>query len=644
MINKVKLFFSEVFKRHKEDDAEAVVIVGAPGTIPDPTSLSSDCPRPWLYSRVLLFFLLTTTLLFLANTLTNPGQFSNVMVIGAFAMPFTTLVLLFEFNVFRNISFYTVLKALFIGGALSLIVTATLPSFWFQGITATSDAFVAGIGEEIAKMIVVYWILKRNRAYPYILNGLLIGAAVGAGFAIFETAGYAMGGLLGGRNEWVGRESMIILLLRNALAPGGHVVWAALSGAGLLMAMRRAPLSPYVFGRRVFWIVFCIPVALHVLWDLPLFESTWLEMGFLGLLSVAAWGVVAWFLRRGLQEVDAVRTSVPSYRAPVSPPNPAGPWRRWAARSIDMFCGGSVVGVVLLKGLGYFGADSAFSKLNDTIASIIAMPLILLMEAISFDLFGTTFGKWAFSIRVRDSAGQPATSKAYLKRLSRLWCSGLAFGIPLVSIVLPWIQYKKVSSCGQTTYDKAVGLRVDKEPFRPLRWLAVIPVLLVLIAVVLIGTMVDWEKADGESKESSAPQDSSLISTLIEGSSLKYETDEDGWFFIPFETEKSNLGIYGGRSQKTIVLPIPTEIDDKDMVFLFSPVASTDDVDDSVYRRVMKANADIRRFSWCELANCIGLRALLPLDTTPGKLRSEAAELALTADAAEKKITGNDDY
>ena len=643
-MNKVKLFFSEVFKRHREDDAEAVVIVGAPGTIPDPSSLSSDCPRPWLYSRVLLFFLLTTALLFLANTLTNPGQFSNVMVIGAFAMPFTTLVLLFEFNVFRNISFYTVLKALFIGGALSLIVTATLPSFWFQGITATSDAFAAGIGEEIAKMLVVYWILKRNKSYPYILNGLLIGAAVGAGFAIFETAGYAMGGLLGGRNEWVGRESMLILLLRNALAPGGHVVWAALSGAGLLMAMRREPLSPYVFGRRVFWTVFIIPVALHVLWDIPLFESSWLEIGFLALLSVAAWGAVVWFLRRGLQEVDTVRTSVPSRWTPTVPPNPAGPWRRWAARTIDMLCGGCVVTVVLLKGLKYFGVDSAFSKLDDTIASIIAMPLVLLMEAILFELFGTTFGKWAFSLRVRDSAGRPATSKAYLKRLFRLWCSGLGFGIPLVSIVVPWIQYKKVSSGAQATYDKALDLRVDKEPFRPLRWLAVLPVLLVLLALILIGMMAEEEKDDSESPESSEPQTSLEISSLIEQSNLKHETDDDGWFFIPFTTEGSDLGIYAARSQKTIVLPTPIQIDGKNMVFLFSPVASVDDVDDSFFRRVLKANSDIRRFSWCELANCIGLRALLPLDATPDDLRSEATDLALAADAAERATTGNDDY
>ena len=174
-LRKAILFFSEVFKRHTEDDAEQVVIVGAIGTIPDPATLTSECPRPWLYTRVLAFFLLTTALLFVANVLTNFGQFSNVLVIGAFAAPFTVLVVIFEFNVFRNISFYTVLKALFIGGAISLIATAVLPSFLFLNISSVTDAFIAGVGEEVAKLLVVFWILKRNRAYPYILNVKAIG-------------------------------------------------------------------------------------------------------------------------------------------------------------------------------------------------------------------------------------------------------------------------------------------------------------------------------------------------------------------------------------------------------------------------------------------------------------------------------------
>ena len=41
--------------------------------------------------------------------------------------------------------------------------------------------------------------MMRSTRYKYILNGILFGATVGAGFACFETAGYALNmGLLPG--------------------------------------------------------------------------------------------------------------------------------------------------------------------------------------------------------------------------------------------------------------------------------------------------------------------------------------------------------------------------------------------------------------------------------------------------------------
>ena len=333
----VKGFFSEVFRRHTEDEAEEIVVCGAPGTIPDPETLSSACPRPWLYSRVFLFFLLVTALLFAANVLINRGQFGNVLVIGAFGVPFTVLVLFFEFNVFRNISFYTVFKALFIGGGLALIATAVLPSFQLLGNTSVLDAFAAGIGEEVAKLLVVYWILKRNRAYPYILNGLLIGAAVGAGFAAFETAEYGMRNLLEEGDGWTGHSALFVLALRNLLAPGGHVVWAAVSGGALLYAMRREPLSTAVFVRKAFWAAFLLPVALHILWDLPLDRTRWhAVIRCLG-LSMVAWCEATWFIRRGLEEVETLHAmSLPHPKEAIGKGEYAGVMRRLGARGLDM--------------------------------------------------------------------------------------------------------------------------------------------------------------------------------------------------------------------------------------------------------------------------------------------------------------------
>lgn len=640
-MNKIKLFFSEVFKRHTEDDAERIVVVGAPGTIPDPATLTSECPRPWLYTRVLAFFLLTTALLFLANMLANRGTFSCVMVVGAFAVPFTTLVLLFELNVFRNISFYTVLKALFVGGALSLIVTAVLPSSWFQGIAESSDAFAAGIGEEIAKLLVVYWILKRNRAYPYVLNGLLVGAAVGAGFAIFETSSYAMNHFFAGGDPWLGKGSLVVLGLRNVLAPGGHVVWAALSGAGMLFAMRREPLSPAVFGRRAFWAAFLIPVALHVLWDFPFFESDWATIGHLAVLSVLAWVAVAWFVRRGLEEVDTLRAVVPFRDTFGLPPDPAGPWRRWAARSVDQIGGTILVAVVGLQLLGYFGLDGSGDGASAAVFGFALLPAALLLEWIVFDLFGTTFGKWAFSLRVRGADGRTAPSKAYFKRLLRLWVSGLGLGLPVVSIVAPAVQYRRVAARRRATYDESLGLRVDKERFRPLRWIAVLPILLaeflLLAACAAAAADEDGEGEDGGTGAETSGGAAAAVEALADSSGLKYETTEDGLTIIRF-----TLG--AGREQACFALPAVLEDDGTRCFFLGSLVAACDGLPPATLHDLLESNAARGGRAWCEVMDHVALRAFVPFETEPGVFRRTVEALASEADACEKELTGKDDF
>ena len=636
-MNVVKRFFSEVFKRHTEDDAEQVVIVGAIGTIPDPDSLTSECPRPWLYSRVFMFFFLVTVLLFVANVLTNPGLFSNVLVVGAFAVPFTVLVFFFEFNVFKNISFYTVLKALFIGGAMSLIATAVLPSFWFQGITSVSDAFVAGIGEEVAKFLVVYWILKRNRAYPYVLNGILVGAAVGAGFAIFETASYCMNFLLGGDNSWVGKDSMFVLALRNLLAPGGHVVWAAISGAGLLFAARREPLSADMFRRKPFLVAFLISVALHVLWDMPFFESGWWIICHMLSLTFIAWGIVAWFLRHGLEEVDA-RRAVVLYRPEsesIANVTIAGPWIRWAARSMDLMCNGLLVLAVLYKICEYFRFDEYLGGANDTLLSIVVLPFLLLIEVVFYELFGTTFGKWLFSLRVCDGSGRTASTKTYFKRLLRLWASGLGLCLPIMSLIAPAIQYRRLSLRGQTTYDASLGLRVAKGKLYPFRWLAVLPVLLVL-GLLAMATIFF---AAGEEEPQAANRVDARLKRIVLSAELNCNWTEEGICVIPFE------GVGGtGRTQTCLVYPVRVASAETECLFACSLIAESGSVGRPEIDDLLTANAEMDVQQWCKVGDRIALRVLMSIDVSPQKFREVVARLAVDADRAEQQLTGNDEF
>ena len=148
---------------------------------------------------------------------------------GAMTVPFALLIFFWEVNAPRNISIFSVVSMFFVGGVLSLVCTLILYNITGAGDLSYGGAMLVGFVEEAGKIVVVAYYMRKTNS-KYILNGLLLGACVGAGFAVFESAGYAFQCLLS-----TGADSamMDITLLRGVLAVGGHVVWTAIAGAAL---------------------------------------------------------------------------------------------------------------------------------------------------------------------------------------------------------------------------------------------------------------------------------------------------------------------------------------------------------------------------------------------------------------------------
>lgn len=321
--NKVKLnwkyLFEGVFKKHTTEEAEDIFICGTSRTTPPLSEVADTWPKPWLYSRVFLCFVVTFILLNICSTIfNNPNAYPGLIIVGAFAVPFTTLVMFLELNAFRNISLYDVLKLFMIGGCASLVVTLFLFDLELVStdLSSTWGALMVGTIEEVGKLVIVYLLLKKIPSCNYILSALLAGACVGAGFAAFESAGYAMQPMLmianqaGAYNVDIPVSLMMDVVtsniyLRGILAPGGHVAWAAISGAALIIAKGSGPLTNSVFSSFRFWKIFAIPVVLHALWDAPLMEGYIKLTG----LIVMVWIVVLIFLNMGLDEVKKIKTA-----------------------------------------------------------------------------------------------------------------------------------------------------------------------------------------------------------------------------------------------------------------------------------------------------------------------------------------------
>lgn len=163
----------------------------------------------------------------------------------------------------KNVSIFEVVKIFFIGGIASLICTLTFGELIGNIDNAFLDTVVWAGLEEIAKVIVVLVILRRAN-YKYILNGLLIGAAVGCGFAVFETAGYAFRYYISS-----GAGVMLdVIYQRGILSFGGHISWAAVEGAAIVLVKCSSKLRlSHVFSKR-FLAYLAFTCALHILWNL----------------------------------------------------------------------------------------------------------------------------------------------------------------------------------------------------------------------------------------------------------------------------------------------------------------------------------------------------------------------------------------
>ena len=290
-------FFSQVLRKHDPDAVEELFSVGTKATTPPLHESMGHLPSPWVFFRVLAGALLTYLVFYLAwAEFRNLNLVPGLIMVGSFAVPTAVVILFFELNTPRNVSITRIIQMVMAGGALallfSLVIFEATPVLgrWF-------GASSAGIVEECAKLLAVLAVLRWVPVdrYPYKLNGLLFGAAVGAGFAAFESAGYAL--RFGLRNT----EAMLdIIMLRGALSPFGHIAWTAIAACAYLSTRRDHPDFRSTLRDRRFYLLFGTAVILHFAWNLPFQGPFMLKFWVLGFV---AWVVIISLVQSGLREV-----------------------------------------------------------------------------------------------------------------------------------------------------------------------------------------------------------------------------------------------------------------------------------------------------------------------------------------------------
>lgn len=337
--------FSEVFKGRKPGEVEDYFVVGTSKTTPPLDEVETGWPKPWFFMRVLLF-MLAVYIVFSKSLeyFTNPKDLPGVMIIGALAVPLATVVLFWELNTPRNVTFIQVLMMVALGGAASLMleeIVFRLSHLYILGPLSP------GITEETAKLLAVI-VVARSTKHKYILNGIVFGAAVGAGFSAFETAGYAfddgylthlmhnvfsafgdptkywsdtvamfsqhpndpdvvdrLQALASALSRSAYKDAFSEIETRAYFAPFGHIAWTAITAGAFWRVKGADPFKLKMLADPTFVRTFLIPVILHTLWDTDLVQGQgWLVSDLLMIgLGVIGWYVAFLLVQQGLKQI-----------------------------------------------------------------------------------------------------------------------------------------------------------------------------------------------------------------------------------------------------------------------------------------------------------------------------------------------------
>ncbi|GAB4081576.1 PrsW family intramembrane metalloprotease [Modestobacter muralis] len=219
--------------------------------------------RRWSWLLVLLGGLALYELIQRAIAETgNPNLLPALLLLGAAVVPTAFVTFIAGRRLVFAVGAGTVLLTALVGGVIGVVTAGVLEYNTLQRLGALPMLSV-GLIEEAAKLILPAAVLLFVRRDRHPADGLLLGVACGAGFAVLETMGYAFVVLVQSRGDLEVVDS--VLFLRGVLSPAAHMAWTALAAAALWRAAAQHWHAAEV-GRFV--LAFVVVVALHTAWDL----------------------------------------------------------------------------------------------------------------------------------------------------------------------------------------------------------------------------------------------------------------------------------------------------------------------------------------------------------------------------------------
>jgi protease PrsW len=236
----------------------------------------------WSWLKILIVGVLFFILLERALVSTgNINYLPSLLLIGTFTVPVAFIAYLYTRVKTPDVPWLTLGLCALWGGVVGTVIAGRL-EYDAAIRLGTLPTVAIGVIEEISKLLIPAYFLWRRR-YHSVYDGIVIGAAAGAGFAAFESLGYAFVALFLSHGNIT--AIVEVLLFRSLMAPAAHIAWTALLGGALWNLVYGAGSHRL----RNFIYTFIGVVLLHSLWDSMTFLLGFVILGVVSLL---------WLIRR----------------------------------------------------------------------------------------------------------------------------------------------------------------------------------------------------------------------------------------------------------------------------------------------------------------------------------------------------------
>ena len=220
--------------------------------------------RHWL-SMLMFGLVLFSATVFIMFYTGNLNLYPTVLIVGNFLSPAVFVIFFYDRQHTGDLKAGTVFWAFIVGGLLGVLGASVLEPLLISRPDSNEEitfftALIIGLVEEGVKIAAVV-VAARGLVRYLEMDGVVLGAAVGMGFAALESTGYAFTTLMVSRGNLL--TPILQTVIRGLLAPFGHGVWTAILGAALF---REAHGNHLHFTGKVL-VIYLFVSLLHASWN-----------------------------------------------------------------------------------------------------------------------------------------------------------------------------------------------------------------------------------------------------------------------------------------------------------------------------------------------------------------------------------------